>query len=141
MTQPLDDDHLVLVYSHDANVREQVMLACGTRPAKGLTLRYVECASAQEVIDACEAGGVEVAVLDGEAWPTGGMGLCRQLKAEMLVAPLVLVLVGRRDDAWLATWSQAESVVPHPIDPLQLTEAVIDLLLGVESGSVASQPM
>jgi hypothetical protein len=40
----------------------------------------------------------------------------------------VLVLTGRVQDAWLATWSRAEAVVPHPIDPLQLADAVVALL-------------
>ena len=124
--------HLVLVYSSDPEVRERVRMSLGRRPAKGLTLDYVEASTGQEVIDECERGGVELAILDGEAAPAGGMGLCRQLKEELLVAPLVLILVGRRDDAWLATWSEAEGVVPHPIDAVQITEAVTDLLLGVQ---------
>jgi DNA-binding response OmpR family regulator len=76
----------------------------------------------------CDAGGVDIAILDGEAAPTGGLGLCRQLKAELDAPPPVLVLLGRRDDAWLATWSRADSVVLHPVDPLQLTDAVLRLL-------------
>lgn len=131
MTAP-DDEHLVLVYSSSPTVRDRVRTALGRRPAKGIALRYVEAKSAEEVVEACERGGVEVAILDGEATPTGGMGLCRQLKNELFVAPLMLLLVGRRDDAWLATWSQADAVVPHPIDAVQLVEAVTDLLLGVE---------
>ena len=40
----------------------------------------------------------------------------------------VLVLTGRPQDAWLATWSRADAAVPHPIDPLLLAEAVNRLL-------------
>jgi hypothetical protein len=40
----------------------------------------------------------------------------------------VLVLTGRPQDAWLATWSRAEAALPHPIDPLRLAETVIDLV-------------
>ncbi len=118
----------VLVYSDDAPTRERVRLALGRHPARDVTVDYVDAASAAEVIERCDAGGVDLAILDGEAAPTGGMGLCRQMKAELDVPPPVLVLVGRRDDAWLATWSRADSVVAHPIDPVQLTEAAVDLL-------------
>jgi hypothetical protein len=31
-------------------------------------------------------------------------------------------------DAWLATWSRAEAVVPYPIDPVRLPNAVADTL-------------
>ncbi len=137
---PADEGRLVLVYSSNPTVRERVRLALGRRPAPGLTLTYVEAETADEVIAACERGGVEVAILDGEAAPTGGLGLCRQLKAELLVAPLTLVLIGRRDDAWLATWSGADSVVAHPIDALRLAEAVTDLFLGV-GGAQPAQPV
>lgn len=138
--RPADTPHLVLVYSSNPAVREQVRLALGRRPAKGLELSYVEAATDVEVVDACERGGVELAILDGEAAPVGGMGLCRQLRAELLVAPLMLLIVGRRDDAWLATWAQADAVVAHPVDPIQLTEAVTDLLLGV-GGRTLSRPV
>ncbi len=38
------------------------------------------------------------------------------------------MLTGRPQDAWLATWSRADAAVPHPIDPIQLAEAVVSLL-------------
>ena len=75
-----------------------------------------------------DAGGVDLAVLDGEAAPAGGMGICRRMKNEIYGAPPVLLLTGRREDAWLATWSQAEAVVPHPIDPVVLAQAAAALL-------------
>ena len=71
------------------------------------------------VLTAMDAGGIDLAILDGEAVP-GGMGLCRQLKDEIVRCPPILVLTGRADDAWLATWSRADGVVPHPVDPLRL---------------------
>ena len=58
----------------------------------------------------------------------GGMGLCRQLKDEILRCPPILLLIGRRDDAWLATWARAEGAVSHPIDPVRLPAAVAELL-------------
>ena len=74
-----------------------------------------------------DAGGVDLAILDGEAVP-GGMGLCRQLKDEIPRCPPILVLTGRVDDAWLATWSRADGVVPHPVDPLRLPAVAAGLL-------------
>ena len=40
----------------------------------------------------------------------------------------MLVLTGRPQDAWLATWSRADAAVPHPLDPIQLAETVVTLL-------------
>jgi DNA-binding response OmpR family regulator len=120
---------LVLVYSDDSNTRTEVLLALGKRPHPDLpALEYVECATEPVVIATMDAGDVDLAILDGEAAPAGGMGICRQLKDEIYQCPPVIVLTGRRDDGWLATWSRAEAAVPHPIDPLLLAETVIRLL-------------
>ena len=119
----------VLVYSDDANTREQVRLAVGRRPAADLPpVEYVECATMPAVITELERGGVDVAVLDGEAAPAGGMGVCRQVKDEIFRCPPVLVLIGRPQDAWLATWSRADAAVSHPVDPVALSESLATLL-------------
>jgi DNA-binding response OmpR family regulator len=80
------------------------------------------------VVKNLDEGGIDLAILDGEATPTGGMGLAKQLKDEIADCPPILVLTGRADDAWLASWSRAEAAVPHPIDPIALGEAVATLL-------------
>ena len=72
-----------------------------------------------------DKGGIDLAILDGEATPAGGMGIAKQLKDEIAECPPILVLTGRPDDAWLANWSRAEAAVPHPIDPIRLGEAVV----------------
>ena len=119
----------VLVYSDDSATRAQVRLALGRRPAPGLPLlEYVECATEPAVIARMDAGGIDLAVLDGEAAPAGGMGICRQLKDEIYRCPPVLVLIGRPQDAWLATWSRADAAVSHPVDPLELAGAAARLL-------------
>lgn len=127
----------VLVYSsHDAT-RARVLTALGRSPSPGLLLEYVEASRGDEVIAQCDTGDIDLAILDGEAAPTGGMGLARQLKDELDVPPPVLLLVGRRDDAWLATWSRAESVIAHPIDAVQIAQVVTSLLAG-DAGPVAA---
>jgi len=119
----------VLVYSDDSSTRSAVLLALGRRPHPDLPeLEYVECATEPAVIAAMDAGDVDLAILDGEAWPAGGLGICRQLKDEIYRCPPILVLIGRVDDAWLATWSRAEAALTHPIDPMALAQAVTRLL-------------
>jgi DNA-binding NarL/FixJ family response regulator len=118
----------VLIYSDDAAVREKVRLALGRRPAPDVPpVEIVEVATDPAVVAAVDEGSVDVLVLDGEAWPAGGMGICRQLKEEIEDCPPMLVLTARRDDAWLAAWSRADAVLPQPVDPIRLAEAVADL--------------
>jgi DNA-binding response OmpR family regulator len=118
----------VLLYSDDVDTRQAVRLAVGRRPAADLpAVRWVECATAPAVIEAVDAGGLDLLILDGEAAPVGGMGLCKQLKDEIFECPPVLVLTGRAQDAWLATWSRADQVVAHPLDPVAVASAVSEL--------------
>ena len=119
----------VLVYSDDVNTRSQVILALGPRPHPDLPkVEYVEVATEPMVIEHMDGGAIDLAILDGEAVPAGGMGIARQLKDEIFRCPPVVVLTGRVEDAWLATWSRAEAAVPHPIDPLRLADVVVRLL-------------
>jgi DNA-binding NarL/FixJ family response regulator len=119
----------VIVFSHDPLVREQVRSAVGRRPAADLgRIDWVECATGAEVVARIDAGGVDVAILDGEAQPTGGMGISRQLKYEIDDCPALCVLLGRRDDRWLATWSLADATIPLPLDPVTAAETVAQLL-------------
>lgn len=119
----------VLVYSDDRTTRQQVRVALGTRPDPDLPpVEIVEVATEPHVFRELDTGTVDVAILDGEAAPAGGMGICRQLKDEVFNAPPVLVLLGRPQDGWLATWSRADAVVSHPLDPVALARATARLM-------------
>jgi DNA-binding response OmpR family regulator len=119
----------VLVYSDDITVRRKVIQGIGTRPDSALPpLEFVEVATGPMVIERLAAGGIDVAILDGEATPFGGMGVAKQVKDEVDAPPPIVVLTGRPQDSWLANWSRAEGVVPRPIDPMRLTATVIELL-------------
>ncbi|MFI5663940.1 hypothetical protein [Streptomyces sp. NPDC051684] len=119
----------VLVYSDDANTREQVRLATGRRPASDVPeVQFIECATPAAVLKELDRGGIDVCVLDGEAVPAGGMGVCRQIKDEIFHCPPVLLLIGRPQDAWLATWSRAEAAVTLPVEPVEFAEALASLL-------------
>ncbi|RWA20277.1 hypothetical protein MBRU_15525 [Mycolicibacterium brumae DSM 44177] len=119
----------ILVFSDNARTREQVKLSLGRSLGPDLPeLEYLEVATAPVVVKSVDAGGIDLAILDGEATPAGGMGVAKQLKDEVADCPPIVVLTGRRDDTWLATWSRAEAAVAHPIDPMELASAVSGLL-------------
>ena len=134
MTAP-SEPATVLVFSQDAVLRQQVRSAVGRRPAPDLgRSEWVECATGAEVIARVDAGGVDVAILDGEARPTGGMGLSRQLKYEITDCPAICVLLARRDDRWLATWSLADATIVLPLDAVTVAETVAGMLRDLARG-------
>ncbi len=119
----------VLVYSDDPAVRERVRVAVGRRPDPGLDpIDWLEAADGGALVTRVDQGGVDVCILDAEAAPEGGMGISRQLKNEIADCPLMLLLVMRHDDRWLARWSLADAVVQQPIDPVELTDELVRLL-------------
>lgn len=127
----------VLVLSHRPQVREAIIGAVGRRPAPDVgRVKFIETDSIAQVLTAVDSGQVDLCIFDGEAQPTGGMGLSRQLKNEIEPCPPIVVAVQRRDDRWLATWSQADAVLVHPLDPLTAAETVAELLRGLASPAV-----
>lgn len=130
----------VLLYSDDVTVRQQIILALGRRPHPDLPeFTYVEVATRAVLLQNMDTGRIDLAILDGEASPAGGLGLAKQFKDELRDCPPIVVLIGRPQDAWLATWSRAEVSVSHPVDAWQLSEAVVELLRSRVPAHVTSQ--
>jgi len=131
----------VLVYTRVADVRDQVRRALGRSPGAGVDdITYLMADTGDQVVRAVEEGLVDLLVLDGEAWPTGGLGLCRELKNSDIDCPPTIVLIARADDRWLGRWSQADAVLAHPANPGELTRTVVELLVGAAepAGSLLS---
>ena len=125
----------ILLYSDHPETREAVLLGVSSRAARDLPrIEWVEVATPPVVLSRVAAERFDLLVLDGEAGKAGGMGLCRQIKNEIFEAPPVLLLTGRAADAWLASWSEADAVVSHPLDPIVVSGAVADLVRAVVAG-------
>lgn len=125
----------LLIFSDDATVRQEVITGVGRRPAKGLPLvSWTEAATAEGVRLAMKdrrAAGrppFDLLILDAEAKKLGGMGLAHELLTEMDFRPPVVLLTARPQDAWLSAWAKAQAVVPRPLEPMALQEAVTQAL-------------
>ena len=124
-------DFTVLVYSDDPDTRQKLVMAIGRRPAPDVgTVDYLECSTIDEAVAAVDAGKVDLLLLDGDAQPTGGMGISRQLKNEIENCPPTCVVVARNVDRWLAAWSLADATLSHPLDPIGAAGTVAELLRG-----------
>lgn len=122
----------IVLYSDDSSVRSAVSAALGTKVASDLPEHQIhEFATAASLRAYVDGGAtVDLFILDGEAAPEGGIGVARQLKDEVFDCAPVLLITGRKEDAWLAAWSMAEASVIHPIDPFTLAKSAADLIRG-----------
>ena len=134
---------VIIVYSDDSSVRAAIVAALGKRVADDLPEHQIEefatGPALRAFIDRKSTSGAfraDLFILDGEAVPEGGMGIARQLKDEVFNCPPVLLITGRREDAWLAAWSRAEASVIHPIDPFTLANTVADLMRSNTSAAI-----
>ncbi|CAB4341198.1 MAG: hypothetical protein F2851_04975 [Actinobacteria bacterium] len=125
----------ILLYSDDSSVRQAVIAALGTRVSPDMSEHVVHQfatgAALRLYVDSKKPGNdspIDLFILDGESVPEGGLGIARQLKDEVFNCPPVLVITGRKADAWLAAWSRAEANVLHPVDPFTLAHTVAELL-------------
>jgi CheY-like chemotaxis protein len=125
----------IVLYSDDSTVRQAVIAALGTRlapeMAEHVIHEFATAAALRLYVDGKKPGSespIDLFILDGEAVPEGGLGIARQLKDEVFNCPTVMVITGRKADAWLAAWSRAEANVLHPIDPFTLAHTVAELL-------------
>ena len=125
----------IVLYSDDSTVRQAVIAALGTRLAPDMAEHVIhEFATGPALrlfVDSKKPGTenpIDLFILDGETVPEGGLGIARQLKDEVFNCPPVLVMTGRKADAWLAAWSRAEANVLHPVDPFTLAHTVAELL-------------
>ncbi|CAN2200045.1 hypothetical protein MCEMRE203_00735 [Candidatus Nanopelagicaceae bacterium] len=135
MSSARERKYSIVLYSDDVNVREAVIGALGTKVAPEMAdheiHQFATAAALRLFVDGKKIGSdspIDLFILDGEAVPEGGMGIARQLKDEVFNCPPVLVLTGRKEDAWLAAWSRAEANIVHPVDPFTLSHTVADLL-------------
>ena len=135
----------IALYSDDSNVRQAVISALGTRVAPDMAEhvihQFATGPALRLFVDSKKPGTdspIDLFILDGESVPEGGLGIARQLKDEVFNCPPVLVMTGRKADAWLAAWSRAEADVLHPVDPFTLAHTVADLLR-TRTASLSSQ--
>ncbi|MBZ2195620.1 hypothetical protein [Occultella gossypii] len=119
----------VLLYSDDYTTRDAVKVGVGRRASIDTPkITWTDTATPAAVIEHVENNAYDLLILDGEAAKHGGLGLCRTLKSEIYKCPPIMVLIARAQDAWLASWSEADAVVSYPLDPLELQESVADVL-------------
>ncbi len=126
----------VLLVSPDPRSRESMALAVRSiERTLGSRLRFRAAANGELGIRAALRDRPDVIVADEIASRAGAFALAKELR-EGTAEPydgIIVILLERKHDAWLARWSGADAWFVKPVDPFALAERVLELVTQKES--------
>jgi DNA-binding response OmpR family regulator len=117
-----------LVISPDEEVRRHLRIALQSAERQtGGTWQYLEASDGIAGLRIAWRELPDVVVADEIASRAGAFAVAKDLRgaAEPFPGAIVIVLA-RREDAWLAKWSGADAWIERPIDPFALADAVVE---------------
>jgi DNA-binding response OmpR family regulator len=119
-----------LLISPDPQVRENLRVTLGALGREGgRPWRYLEAADGLEGIRVAWRERPDLVVADEIASRAGAFAVVKDLKGATEPFPgVVVVVLARRQDEWLARWSGADAWFVKPVDPFALADTVTSLL-------------
>lgn len=119
-----------LLISPDPKVRETLRVALGALEREGgASWTYLGAVDGLEGIRIAWRELPDVVVADEIASRAGAFAVVKDLKGAIEPFPgVVVVVLARREDEWLAKWSGADAWFLKPVDPFALVDTVISLL-------------
>ena len=126
----------VLLVSPDPRSRESMALAVRSiERALGSQLRFRAAANGELGIRAALRDRPDVIVADEIASRAGAFALAKELREGTAESydGIIVILLERKHDAWLARWSGADAWFVKPVDPFALAERVLELVTQKES--------
>ena len=125
----------VLLVSPDPASRGLMALAVRSIERRvGSPLRFRAAKNGELGIRAALRDRPEIVVADEIASRAGAFALAKALRDD--TAPftgVIVILLERKHDAWLARWSGADAWFVRPVDPFELADRVIELVTEKES--------
>ena len=115
-----------LVISADPDVRRRLAVALRTTERRtGEGWEFLEAANGIEGIRTAWRVLPDLVVADEIASGAGAFAVAKDLRGQMQPFPgMIVVVLARKQDAWLARWAGADAWITRPIDPFELADAV-----------------
>lgn len=119
------------------NERSRQLIALAVRSIErrlGQELRFRAARDGELGINAALRDRPDVIVADEIMSREGAFGLARTLRddAEPYTG-VIVILLERKHDSWLAKWSGADAWFVKPVDPFELADRLLDLVTEKES--------
>jgi hypothetical protein len=117
-----------LLISADPALREQLRVAVGSVERRtGEPWEFLEASGGIVGLKLAWRAGPDVVVADEIASGAGAFGVTKDLGGAAQPFPGAIILIlARRQDAWLAKWSGADAWLVKPVDPFLLADIVVD---------------
>jgi DNA-binding response OmpR family regulator len=125
----------VLLVSPDPASRALMALAMrSVERALGTELRFRAAANGELGIRAALRDRPDVVVADEIASRAGAFALAKALRDDAdPYTGVIMILLERSHDAWLARWSGADAWFVQPVDPFELADRLLELVSEKES--------
>jgi CheY-like chemotaxis protein len=120
----------VLLVSPDERSRELMALSVRSVERRvGRDLRFRAAANGELGLRAALRDRPDVIVADEFASRAGAFALAKGLRddAEPFTG-IIIILLERKHDAWLAQWSGADAWFVRPVDPFELADRLLELV-------------
>lgn len=120
----------VLLVSPDPESRELMRLAVASIERRlGRELEFVEAADGEQGLRVAFRERPDAVVADEIASRMGAFALAKDLRgAEEPYPGAIVIVLERRQDAWLAKWSGADAWFVKPVDPFELADRLLELV-------------
>src|SRR5262245_48698273 len=120
----------VLLVSPDERSREQMALTVRSIERRlGEELRFRAARNGELGVVAARRDRPDVIVADEIASRAGAFGLARTLRDDLdPYRGIIVILLERKHDAWLARWSGADAWFVKPVDPFELADRLLELV-------------
>jgi DNA-binding response OmpR family regulator len=124
----------VLLVSPDERSRQLTALAVRSIERRlGQELRFRAARNGELGAIAARRDRPDVIVADEIASRAGAFGLARTLRDDLDPYPgVIVILLERKHDAWLARWSGADAWFVKPVDPFELADRLLELVTDKE---------
>jgi DNA-binding response OmpR family regulator len=125
----------VLLVSPDPASRELMALAVRSIERRiGSSLRFRAAKNGELGIRAALRDRPEIVVADEIASRAGAFALAKALRDDAVpFTGVIVILLERKQDKWLARWSGADAWFVRPVDPFELADRVLELVTEKES--------
>lgn len=125
----------MLLVSPDPASRALMALAMrSVERALGTELRFRAAANGELGIRAALRDRPDVVVADEIASRAGAFALAKALRDDTdPYTGVIMILLERSHDAWLARWSGADAWFVRPVDPFELADRLLELVSEKES--------